>query len=224
MSRGIALLFLGPSELDGGGGSAPRPGCLYPPERPCTHCTGGWVGPRTGLDGRKISSLPGFDPGPSSPQSVAILTELHGPLTASLYKKIGDSRISGIDFGITCRFCLSRNKEQLSWMFVYKCNRWQQNLNDPLLYSLHVRFFVLLTQLSFFLKEKKKKSLLKINKIDARTKMPPFVILLTIHSFSDRNQFVSFGGLLNPAVTPYMSQCADSCLRSSHVSVSQVIQ
>ena len=25
------------------------------------------MGPRAGLDGRKISSLPGFDPGPSSP-------------------------------------------------------------------------------------------------------------------------------------------------------------
>jgi len=37
------------------------------------------VGPRTGRDGRKISSLPGFDPGPSSPQSVAIPTELPGP-------------------------------------------------------------------------------------------------------------------------------------------------
>ena len=28
------------------------------------------MGPRAGLDGRKISSPPGFDPGPSSPQSV----------------------------------------------------------------------------------------------------------------------------------------------------------
>jgi len=35
----------------------------YPLERPGTHFTGGWVGPRTGLDGRKISSPPGFDPG-----------------------------------------------------------------------------------------------------------------------------------------------------------------
>ena len=26
----------------------------------------GWVGPRAGLDGRKISSPPGFDPGPPS--------------------------------------------------------------------------------------------------------------------------------------------------------------
>ena len=38
------------------------------------------MGPRTGLEGRNISSPPGFDPGPSSPHSVAIPTELPGPL------------------------------------------------------------------------------------------------------------------------------------------------
>jgi hypothetical protein len=43
-----------------GVGSAPRPGRLYPRERPGTHCTGGWVGPRAGLDGRNNSSPPGF--------------------------------------------------------------------------------------------------------------------------------------------------------------------
>jgi len=37
------------------------------------------MGPRAGLDGRKFSSPPGFDPGPSSPWSVAITTELPGP-------------------------------------------------------------------------------------------------------------------------------------------------
>ena len=37
------------------------------------------MGPRTGLDGRKISSPSGFDPGPFSPWSVAIPTELPGP-------------------------------------------------------------------------------------------------------------------------------------------------
>ena len=34
------------------------------------------MGPRAGLDGRKISSPPEFDPGRSSPYSVAIPTEL----------------------------------------------------------------------------------------------------------------------------------------------------
>jgi hypothetical protein len=50
------------SALEGGEGSASRPGRALPPgERaPDTHCTGGWVGPRAGLDtksGRKILCL-----------------------------------------------------------------------------------------------------------------------------------------------------------------------
>jgi hypothetical protein len=60
-------------------GQQHAPAALYPWERPSTHFTGGWVGPRAGLEGRKISSPPGFDPGPSSPQLVAISTELPGP-------------------------------------------------------------------------------------------------------------------------------------------------
>ena len=39
------------------------------------------MGPRARVDGRKISSPPGFDSGPSSPYSVAIPTELPGPPT-----------------------------------------------------------------------------------------------------------------------------------------------
>ena len=53
--------------LEGGEWSAARPGRILPRERHGIHCTGGWVGPRVGLDGRKISSPPGFDPGPFSP-------------------------------------------------------------------------------------------------------------------------------------------------------------
>jgi hypothetical protein len=55
---------------------------LYPQERPGTHCTGCWVGPRTGLDRRgKSRPLPARDsiPRRSSPYSVAIPTELPGP-------------------------------------------------------------------------------------------------------------------------------------------------
>jgi len=48
-------------------GQQDAPAVLYPRERSGTHFTGGWVGPRTGLDGRKISSPSEFDPGPSSP-------------------------------------------------------------------------------------------------------------------------------------------------------------
>ena len=48
--------------LEGVSGQHHAPAALYPQERPGTHFTGGWVGPRAGLDGRKISSPLGFDP------------------------------------------------------------------------------------------------------------------------------------------------------------------
>jgi len=52
--------------LEGGEWSAAHPGCTLPWERPGTCFTGGWVGPRAGLDRRKISSPPGFNPRPFS--------------------------------------------------------------------------------------------------------------------------------------------------------------
>jgi hypothetical protein len=49
------------SALDVGvGGQRHAPLRFTPRERPGTHCTGGWVGPRVGLDGRKISSPTGI--------------------------------------------------------------------------------------------------------------------------------------------------------------------
>jgi hypothetical protein len=61
-------------------GQRHAPAAFYPRERPGTHCTGGCVGPRAGLDRcGKSRPPPGFDPGPSSPLPVAILTELSGP-------------------------------------------------------------------------------------------------------------------------------------------------
>jgi hypothetical protein len=57
VGRGIALLFL---DLDGRRGwvvsTTPRP--FYPRERPGTHCTGGWVGLRAGVDVCKKSRPP----------------------------------------------------------------------------------------------------------------------------------------------------------------------
>jgi hypothetical protein len=61
-SRGIALLFFITSVLDGVGGLRHASAAL-PLERPGTHWTGGWVGPRVGLDGcGKSRPPPGFDP------------------------------------------------------------------------------------------------------------------------------------------------------------------
>jgi len=80
VGRGIALLFHDRGTRRGVSGQQYAPAALHPWERLGTHFTGGWLGPRAGLDGRKILSPPGFDPGPSSPYSVAITTELPGPL------------------------------------------------------------------------------------------------------------------------------------------------
>jgi hypothetical protein len=53
---------------DGGGWSTPRP--LYPREIPCTHCIGGWVSLRAGLDRcGKSRSQPGFDPRTAQPEA-----------------------------------------------------------------------------------------------------------------------------------------------------------
>ena len=49
-SRGIALLFHDQRHQKGVRGQRHAPAALYPWERPGTHCTGGWVGPRAGLD------------------------------------------------------------------------------------------------------------------------------------------------------------------------------
>jgi len=64
--RGITLLFHDRGTRSGVSDQQHVPAALYPRDRPGTHFTGGWVDPRAGLDGRKTSSPPGFDPGPSS--------------------------------------------------------------------------------------------------------------------------------------------------------------
>jgi len=68
LGRGIALLFHDRGTRSGVSGQQHAPAALYPPgERLGTSFTGGCVVPRAGLDGWKISSPTGFDPGPSSP-------------------------------------------------------------------------------------------------------------------------------------------------------------
>ena len=61
--------------LEGGECSAARPGRTLPPGKTWYPL---WVGPRAGLDGRKISPYRDSIPGPSGPYSVAIPTELPG--------------------------------------------------------------------------------------------------------------------------------------------------
>ena len=87
--RYSSTLFL-TSALEGGEGSASRPGRTLPRERPGTRCTGGWVGLRAGLDGCG-KSRPHRDsiPGPSSPLGsrytdyVTRPTEANSPIAIS---------------------------------------------------------------------------------------------------------------------------------------------
>jgi hypothetical protein len=74
-SRGIALLFHDHGTRRGMRSQRHAPASLYPRERPGTPFTGGWVGPRAGLD-RCGKSHPHRDsiPRPSNPQPVAIPT------------------------------------------------------------------------------------------------------------------------------------------------------
>ena len=82
-SRGIALLFLNLGARWRWVVNA-TPRSLSPRERPITHCIGGWVGLRAGLDGYR-KSPPHRDSitGPSSPYTVAIPTELSQPTQIS---------------------------------------------------------------------------------------------------------------------------------------------
>ena len=47
----IALIFLQSLRYMGLGGQRHALAALPPGKRPCSHCRGGWVGPRAGLDG-----------------------------------------------------------------------------------------------------------------------------------------------------------------------------
>ena len=55
------------------------------------------MGSRAGVDGRKNSSPPGFDPGPSSPKPVAIPTELPGPRIKNNVYKIVNKKTGNRD-------------------------------------------------------------------------------------------------------------------------------
>ena len=95
VGTGIALPFLRPPHWRWRWGVSTTPRPLYPRERPGTHCTGGWVSPRAGLDGCiKFRLHRNSIPGPSSPQRVAIPTELFRPtqldIVGEFFRRVWD--------------------------------------------------------------------------------------------------------------------------------------
>ena len=71
----------------GVGGQRHAPAALHPGNRPDAHCIGGYVSPRTGLDGFG-KSRPHLDslPGPSCLWRVAIPTALYRPFITSFFQ------------------------------------------------------------------------------------------------------------------------------------------
>ena len=81
LGRIIVLHFHDRGARRGVSGQLQAPAVLYSRERPGTHCIGVCVGPRAGLNGRKISPPTGIrSPDRPARSSVAIPTELPGPL------------------------------------------------------------------------------------------------------------------------------------------------
>jgi hypothetical protein len=73
-------------------GQQHAPAALYPPgENPGTYFTGGWVGPRAGLDGRGKSPVPTVIRSRGRPprSSVVIPSELTEPLREQRNRKAG---------------------------------------------------------------------------------------------------------------------------------------
>jgi hypothetical protein len=91
-SIGLAILFFNLSTRWGWVVSATT-WLLHPQKRLGTHCIGGWVGPRAGLD-RCRNHRPHWDliPGLSSPLQIAILTTLSRPTYG--VQNISDTRLS----------------------------------------------------------------------------------------------------------------------------------
>jgi hypothetical protein len=80
--------------------ATPRP--LYPRERPGTHCTGGWVGPRAGLDRRgKSRPPPEFDPRTVQP----VVSQCNDYAIATHIIRFEDVNIIWYDYLYFCETC-----------------------------------------------------------------------------------------------------------------------
>jgi hypothetical protein len=132
----------------GVGGQRHAASSLPAGKRPCTHCVGGWVGPRAVVD-RCGRSHPHWDsiPGPSSPYRVAVPTTLSRPIPTIEWQ--AEIEYAASPFII---FCFLFHGEQSQWLNVWAYFNsiyiwWQQWLVFPLLARLDVPFLGLIAKL-----------------------------------------------------------------------------
>jgi hypothetical protein len=99
------------------------PSALYPRAKDLsTHCTGGWMGPRAGLDtearGKILLPLPGIEPRWPGPWSDIILTELPGSFCYVVFSillltpLLGRSILLGINYFTHIAFVPPNNYPQ----------------------------------------------------------------------------------------------------------------
>jgi hypothetical protein len=102
-------------------GQRHAPAALHRRERYHTHCTGGWVGPRAGLDRcEKYRLHRDSIPGPSSPKSVAIPTELHGPSTWKIWWAPNNASKGQMEFNSESKGLKShKNNGHFTWRPTY---------------------------------------------------------------------------------------------------------
>jgi len=105
--------------LEGVSGQQHAPAALYPRQRHGTHFTGGWVGPRAGLDGRKISSPRDSIPGPSN----SFKTPIQIPTIPRDITVIFDWQLPVLEKSTDCLYCCLVSKRCLYLRFPLDINK-----------------------------------------------------------------------------------------------------
>ena len=115
---------------------------ILPRERPGTPCIGGWIEPSAGLNGWAKSHPPPYRdliPGPSSPQTVAIPTELSRPtppwynrIEIAVYAPQTESSVQDIHVHVTPISAAPSHRATITWIFTL---RTAQNMTAKWLLS-----------------------------------------------------------------------------------------
>jgi len=97
--------------LEGGEWSAAAPAELYPRERTSTHFTGGWVGPRVDLGGRKILVATGIRSWTVQPVVSSYTDWTTGPTVLSMCLRYKTLKLCGIICLMNSEVCEGKHLE-----------------------------------------------------------------------------------------------------------------